>query len=131
MRGLLSEALRHVDRALERAAPDPSPDRCRATHGAGLLAAIQGNMRAAQRRMEEAVALYRAVGDHAGSIRPLCDRASTMTLIGNIGLGEQLGTEALHIARGESDQWALGYALHTMGQLRLSQQRYAESATFS
>jgi predicted ATPase len=130
MRGLLSEALRHVESALQRSAPDPSADRRQATHGAGLLAAVQGDLHAAQRRMK-AVALYRAVGDRAGSIRPLCDLASSMTFLGNVALGEELATEALHIARGESDQWALAYAMHTMGQLRLSQQRYPESAAFS
>jgi predicted ATPase/DNA-binding CsgD family transcriptional regulator len=135
IRGQLSEGLRHVEGALERSAAvsavgHASEDRCRATHGAGLLAAVQGDMHAGQRRMQEAVMLYRAADDRAGSIRPLCDLASTCTFLGNAELGEKAAIEALRIARGETDEWALAYAVHTLGQLRLAQGRHAESARF-
>jgi predicted ATPase/DNA-binding CsgD family transcriptional regulator len=131
IRGTLSEGLGHVEGALKRAAAEPTQDRCRATHGAGLLSAVQGNMQAGTRRMQEAVALYRAAGNRAGSIRPLCDLASGTTFVGDTDQGEQLATDALQVALGESDPWALAYAIHTLGQCRLAQSRLGEAAAHS
>jgi len=44
MRGRLSEGQRHLEGALARYPVEPTEMRCRATHGAGLLAAIQGDL---------------------------------------------------------------------------------------
>ncbi len=65
-RGHFAEGRRWIERALARGGELSPSLRARALLGAGQLAGGQGDQRRAIRRMDESLALYRAMGDDSG-----------------------------------------------------------------
>jgi predicted ATPase/class 3 adenylate cyclase len=72
--GDANEGIGWLERALNETGPD-SPDRPAALLGAGGLALVQGDYRAARSMLEQSAALFRAKGDQAGAARTGLDLA--------------------------------------------------------
>jgi non-specific serine/threonine protein kinase len=124
-RGYLSEGRRIIEDALGRAVAMRSRTQAKATHGAAMLAALQGDLAVAGPRFAESVALLREVGEVDGLVRPLSDLGLFLAFGGDLVRGKALVGEALDLGRRAKDEWSLGYALFANGHVQLVQGQYA------
>jgi len=89
LRGYPAEGREHLRVCLDMAGPEDSAERARVLNGAANLAHAQGDLSAATTLQEQAVALWRRLGDARGI-------AGSLTNLGSIRLG-QGEYEAAHI----------------------------------
>ena len=108
---LWSEGLRWLQRALDRASNDTTPDRAAALTGAGVFAAYLGNLESGRRDLEEAETLWRALGDDRQLALTLSALAQTLASMDDLDTAEARATEAVALARSAGTPWDLGYAL--------------------
>jgi predicted ATPase/DNA-binding XRE family transcriptional regulator len=115
LRGYLSEGRAWLEAALALGGEERVATRATACHGAGVLAWAQGDHARAAERAEQALALWRTLGDRAGSARAL-------NLLGLIAIDQEdwdraaqaLG-ESLALRRDLQDQWGTATSLHNLG----------------
>jgi tetratricopeptide (TPR) repeat protein len=125
-RGHLSEGRGWLGEAVARA-PDTAPPllRAKALAGAGKLAHVQGDGRAAQPLLEAGIALWREIGDERNLAYALTALSQVAWSHGDLPAAHALGTESIARFRAAGDQWGLGLALADMGQTVLAAADYA------
>ncbi|HEU4764187.1 MAG TPA: tetratricopeptide repeat protein, partial [Candidatus Eisenbacteria bacterium] len=102
--------------ALLLATGDAAPaERTKALHGAAVLARTQGEYRAAQRMLEEALALARARGDRALTGSLVFELGNVANEEADYALARSLYEEALAIRRELGDRRGLSATLHNLG----------------
>jgi predicted ATPase/class 3 adenylate cyclase len=109
--GTLREAAEWFDQLLARPkAADIPAARAKALRGAGGIAYWQNDLPRSRQLYEEAVAIYRQLGDEAGLGAALNDLAYLPMLMGEPDLAERLFTEARDIFRELGDRWQAALA---------------------
>ncbi len=118
MRGLMELGNRVTSEALARSAAQArDPLRCRVLFGAGWIGCLMGRYAEARARLEEGLAIARALGDMArvaAMLQPLALAA--------LGLGDPAGArrhteEALSLARSGGDRRQIAAALNALAQV--------------
>jgi predicted ATPase/class 3 adenylate cyclase len=116
-RGYMSEGRNWIARAMKSAKEIPTELHARGLEYAGRLARLQGDFGRAQPMLEEALRLYRELGDRWGT-------ATTLTYVGIVALrqGDIVGArpfqeEALELYRGLGDVRGVGVALLQLGNI--------------
>ena len=99
-----------LDAADEDCMLSPSA-RARTLVGAGFLAYGKGDLTQAAGRLEQGVALARAVGEHATVVRALMFLGFTVRDQGHYARAMALFEESLALARVMDDSWGIGYSL--------------------
>ncbi|HET7488920.1 MAG TPA: tetratricopeptide repeat protein [Acidimicrobiales bacterium] len=109
VRGYFSEGRSYLDEALAVGPSTPDGVRAKALWGVGFLATMLGDTDQSAACLEEALSLYRRLGDRKGSARSLllladcrvhCDASSAMALL----------EESAGLAREVGDEWCLAHA---------------------
>lgn len=121
-RGYLTEGRQWIQEALELTAQagheDASkPLRAQALRSVGRLAWDQGDFLAAQTNCQASLALYRDMGDMAGTATTLNNLASIPFDRGDYAAARLLYEEALGLARSIDDVWLVAQALNNLGNL--------------
>ena len=113
-----SEARMWLQRALERPS-EAIAARAKVLFGAGRLAWFQGELRRGNALLEEGLALYKDLGDDAGT-------AFTLLVLGRIAVsqgdrkrGASLVEEGLALFRQQGNEWAIARALIVLGDVAL------------
>ncbi|MGH7862575.1 MAG: ATP-binding protein, partial [Candidatus Dormibacteraceae bacterium] len=120
-RGYLSEGRRWLEAILERTRVDSSADpaaRGWVLVGAGIIATLQGDLRAARPLLAESVLVFRALGDPAGLAQTLRDLGYLMLIGGDDpkDVRETLA-EALRLAQERGDSRGIGAACYLLALL--------------
>ena len=116
-RGHLAEGRRWLDAALARGESQPPASRAAALHGAAVLALRQGDHSSAAGLLQEALALWRGLGDQAGTAASLNTLANAVMNLGDYGRARALFQESLSIQRELNDRRGVATALHNLGTL--------------
>jgi predicted ATPase len=113
-----SEARTWLQRALEQPS-EATASRAKVLVGAGRLAWFQGELRRGNLLLEESLALYRELGDDAGT-------AFTLLVLGRIAVsqgdrkrGAPLVEESLALFRQQGNEWGIARALIVLGDAAL------------
>ncbi len=110
LRGRYQELRQWMDAAVT-AAPDASAAlRARALLGSGRLALLQCDYAPAARRLEDALRLYRELGDAKGIARALQVLGSVAREQGRYKRAAELYEEGLAVARAAGDRWGVASA---------------------
>jgi predicted ATPase len=121
MGGYLEEGRRWAEGFLsepfdaDRASCEPA--RAWALWAAGELAFVQGDLAPAAGRFEESLALYRRLGDYAGTASVLAELGQVARSQGDHDRARALSEEGLELARRLGDPKAAAIALGTLGRL--------------
>ncbi|HYC87678.1 MAG TPA: BTAD domain-containing putative transcriptional regulator [Thermoanaerobaculia bacterium] len=120
---LWSEGLRWLTLALERAErAEARPAFAVALTGAGVFSSYLGDLAAGREKLEEAEALWRALGDDRELAFTLAALAQTLASADELDTAEVRAAEAVALARSAGTPWDLGYAL-TNGAAFVAQRR--------
>jgi len=114
-RGHVAEARRLLARSLARSDAVSPAVRADALWTAARQAMAQSDEGAAVTLIEEALALYRELGDNPGAARALTELGSIELERGHADRAETLCSEALELARAGSDERAVSRALMDLG----------------
>ena len=121
MRGYLSEGLRWAEEFLSRpfdvGGPGCGLARASAVYGAGELALGRGDLARACEHLEEALALYRRLGDEAGVAAVLVELGQTARAQGDNERAAALSEESLELGRRLNMLNVVAIALNTLGHL--------------
>ena len=130
--GHASEARRLLARGLDQAADLPADVRARALWTAAHEAMAQSDYAAAVPALEEALAIFRELGDSRHAVFALCELARVHTSRDELDRAYQAGEDALALAESVGDDRASSAALDTLamvadysGRHRLAQE-YSE-----
>jgi predicted ATPase/class 3 adenylate cyclase len=107
----LSEGREWLARALARDALPRGQARARALNGAGVLARIQADYRAAHASFEESLAIARELGDRAGIAQALQNLGSVARHQGQHSSATALFEQSLALWRELGDTWGIAVAL--------------------
>jgi tetratricopeptide (TPR) repeat protein len=122
--GHVAEARGLFDRALSET-PDADPGvRAKGLWAAARQAAAQNDYTAGVPLLEEALILFRAVGQMREAVFALCELAWAAEEQGDIEAAEALADEALTEARAFDDSRALSAALSTLGDMACERRDY-------
>jgi predicted ATPase len=91
------------------------PHRARVLDGAGVLALLQGDYGAARALLERGLALFRELGDSAGSAASLGNLGDVARGQGDYTTARALYTESLALFRQLGDNWGIASALGHLG----------------
>jgi len=109
--GTLREAAESFEELLAQSNATASPAaRAKALRGAGGIAYWQNDLPRSRQLYEDAVAIYRRLGDAAGLAAALNDLAYLPMLMGEPDLAERLFTEARDLFREQGDSWQMALA---------------------
>jgi predicted ATPase/DNA-binding SARP family transcriptional activator len=108
---LWSEGLRWVTRVLERASDAPTADRAAALTGAGTFAGYLGDLASGRRQLEEAEAIWRALGDERELALNLSAQAQLLATAGALDDAAARAEDALALARRVGMTYDIGYVL--------------------
>ena len=111
VRGSFSEARTYLVAALALAGEVPAGLRAKAAWGAALMAVMIGDPVGALALAEEALDLYRGLGDTAGWARSLLVAANCHALLGAPVAAQPLLEQSVALARDAGDDWCLAHAL--------------------
>jgi predicted ATPase/Tfp pilus assembly protein PilF len=111
MRGHLSEGRKWLEEGLARTRSEPTEPRAKALSGLGFIATAQGDLEQATEPLEEGLALYRELGDGAGTASASTFLGYVAEFRGDIERARTLGEEALTLSRRLGDGWNEGFAL--------------------
>ena len=111
MRGQLTDWRHWLDSILAAAPADRSRPRARALFGAGRLAWGQGDLHRATELTQNALEIFRCIGDQWGIARSLMEIGLHSIARGEIEQAGALANESLALSRKIDDDYALGYAL--------------------
>jgi non-specific serine/threonine protein kinase len=105
----------------------PAALRAKALNGAGLIAWHLGDFRQAEARIQESVALYRAVGDQHGECRALNTLGLALHAQGEDAHALTVFTETLRLARALDDAARIGLALSNLADVWAGRHEYARA----
>ena len=106
IRGHLTEGRGWLERMVEAVGADVSPLRANALTGAGNLAFMQGDFRAASTFHEASLALHREMGDRQSVAYAANNLANTVMQVGDLARARTLYEESIAITRDLGDQRA-------------------------
>ncbi len=115
--GHVAEARRLLARGLEHADSLPDGVRARALWTAAHGAMAQSDFRAAVPALEEALALFRRLGDDRHAVFALCELARALCSQDELDRAEQAGEDALAVAERAGDNRAASAALDTLAMV--------------
>jgi tetratricopeptide (TPR) repeat protein len=113
---LVTEGRTWLEDALTRSSGLPGVLRAKALKGAGWLAAVQSDYAAAQTLLEESLALFRKLGDIAGSAEVLHHLGFAALIQGDTVRARGLLEESLTLSRELRDNPHIAWVLHTLGE---------------
>jgi predicted ATPase/DNA-binding CsgD family transcriptional regulator len=126
LRGDWREGRGWLEQALGLAAgAAPTPARAEALLGAGVLARRDGDLPSAQRRFEESVAHWRAVGHRGGLAYALAHVGVLRAERGDPGAGLALAKESATVLREVGDTWRLTLPLGFLARAAMQHEEYA------
>jgi predicted ATPase len=128
VRGHLEEGERWLERALDRDGQVPQGVRAKALAGAGTLASRKGHDSLGMARLEEALTLFRRLGDRAWTARVLNNLGNEVQTAGDTERARALFEEALALRRELGDHWGSGIVLGNLGFWAMSQGDLARAA---
>ncbi|MFN8483061.1 MAG: tetratricopeptide repeat protein [Anaerolineae bacterium] len=128
-RGYWTEARARLEALLGRA-PARTVVRAWGLLAAGSFAAEQGDYAAAQRFQDEALAIYRELGDRGGLGRALHRLGTIAFAQADYPTAEARFRESLALFEAPPDPGGLGIALHSLGEVCMAQGRYRDAADF-
>ncbi len=108
---LWSEGLRWTTLVLERATATLSPERTSVLTAAGSYAGYTGDLATGRRRLEEAEAMWRALGDDRELALALSGLAVFLAGMGELDAAARRADEALASARTKGSRWDVAYCL--------------------
>jgi predicted ATPase len=115
VRGYWTEGRHWSERALSSGADQPPAQRAKVLEGAGHLAARQWDFPAATSRVEESLAIRRALADRWGVARSLRVLGTIAGLRGDAEQADALHEESARFAREVGDLWTLSMDLNNLG----------------
>jgi predicted ATPase/DNA-binding XRE family transcriptional regulator len=125
-RGYASEGRGWLEDALARTiASEPTPARALALCGAGALAWFEDDLTTARARLEESVALWRALGDDRGLAYALTYQGLTLQHQFDLPAARTVQQESMAILRALGDRWGLALALGHLAEVPYFQYDYA------
>jgi predicted ATPase/class 3 adenylate cyclase len=113
-RGHFGEGRGWLEEALAVSGSAPADARAKALQGLGNLTIEQGNYERAKVSTEEALALYRELGDKKGVADSLGHLGWATMYQGDDERAEALFEESLAAARESKDDWSISYALNAL-----------------
>jgi predicted ATPase/class 3 adenylate cyclase len=117
VRGHLREGQTRLEAALRNSATAPPEMRATALEGLGVLLEASGDYDRAKACYEDALAIFRQVGDQQGIAAGL-DNLGTIALVeGDLRASETLREEALALRRAMDDRRAIAVSLNNLGQV--------------
>jgi len=117
LRGHLSEGRRWLEDALSRGGAAPKPVRAKALKAAAILVHRQGEHGLARKRLEEALALYRELGEEGEAARMLANLGSVAVLEGDYERAMALLEETVPLFRAADDDRALAVTLSNLASI--------------
>ena len=121
MRGYLEEGRRWAEGFLSEPFDDDRSGyrrlRARALYGAGELAFGHGDLARAAELFEEALAIYRALGDDGGTADVLVELGQVARARGDHDRAAALSEEGLQLGRASGDSRVIAIALVTLGRV--------------
>jgi predicted ATPase/DNA-binding XRE family transcriptional regulator len=117
MFGYLSEGRSWLEKILTHSQHLPEPLRAKVAHGAGVLAANQGEYEAARHRFEEAAALYRTTKDVQGIADVLNSLGLVLAHEGSVERAQAILQESLALQRALGSSHGIAVVLHNLGML--------------
>jgi tetratricopeptide (TPR) repeat protein len=126
VRGYFSEGRGWLERALA-AGPGSPAARARALNAAGDLAAELGDFGREVVLQEEALALWRALGDRRGIAATLNRIAWVASLQGDFSRAWTVQEECLVLQRELGDRWDIAYSLNHLGWVAAMQGHYGRA----
>ena len=115
VRGPFSEGRDLLKLAVEVGAYEASGVRAKAQWGAGFLAQMDGDVRAAGPLVQRSLEAYRAIGDDRGCARALLSLVDAMSGVADDASREEWLRESVALARAAADHWCLAHALGKQG----------------
>ena len=117
VRGYWTEGICHLDAAIEATCQDRAADLCRAKalNAAGALLGQQDDYRSACVRYEQALAIYRELGDRRGVAMSLTNLGNAAREQGNYAEARAFHEEAVSIYRALGPRWSEAIALGNLG----------------
>lgn len=115
--GHVSEARCLLARGLGEGGALPPEVRARALWTVAHEAMAQSDYRAAVPALEEALALFRELGDHRHAVFALCELARALSSRAELDLAHQAGEDALALAESVGDERAASAALDTLAMV--------------
>ncbi len=135
-RGYITEGRAHLARALALAVDGPGGDdaslrraRAQALMGAGTLASVQADQRAAQAAYEESLALWRALDDQQGIARALHNLGGIAAGQGDPATAAARLAESLRLYEALGDRGGMASILGSLGDAALEQGDFAQART--
>ena len=129
IRGHLGEARGWLEQVLAGGDGTASAERAAALSGLANVVQVQGDHERARELHEEALALWRAVGDPRGEAMTLDCLGYLAQGWGEYGEATELHGRALELATQAGDERIAGHALLNLGTVALHQGRYKHAAT--
>jgi tetratricopeptide (TPR) repeat protein len=102
--------------------------RARALHGAGLLAAYEGDVARSVTLYEEALAVRRSLGDARGTAALLSNLGISAAVQGNYGRAVTLEEEAQRLFQDLGDRYGVAHSLLILGMTAYMQGDYGHAA---
>jgi tetratricopeptide (TPR) repeat protein len=124
VRGFWSEGRGWLEEALAGNAGDRAEARAKALRGLARLAVEQGDHERAVASAEEALALYRGLGDEQGVSNSLAQLGWAATVRGDYERAEALHEQSLAAARRSDDAWSLSFALNALATVASYREDY-------
>jgi predicted ATPase len=113
LRGQFSEAWRWLDPLLTHALPNQQ--RAKVLHSAGIVAQGQHDAERARLFYEEALQVWRDIGDQIGEALTLANYANILVDQGDYTSGQALLTETLRVFRAQGNTWQVATNLNNIG----------------
>jgi tetratricopeptide (TPR) repeat protein len=130
VRGYFSEGETRLSRLLASAgAQTRNRERAKALSAAGALAARQYEYARMKQRYEEALGIFRELGDKVGVASSLNNLASVARHRGDFAPARSLIEESVQICRETGNEMGLANSLSNLANLHLEQGRFAEAQT--
>ncbi len=128
-RGYWAEGRARLESLLARTAARTS-QRAWALLAVGSFAAEQADYAAARRFQEEALAIYREIGDPGGIGRALHRLGTIAFAQGDYPSADAKFRESLALLQERQDRGGMGIALHSLGEVAVAQGRYQDASRF-
>ena len=127
LRGYYGQGRAWLEAALASGGDDAPEARAEALVGAGVLALLQCEYVLAERRLREALALCRDLGDGRGEASALQMLGSVARERGQYGRAEAYHEESLSLWRGIGDEHEIARSLNYLGFVAWLQKRYGQA----
>jgi predicted ATPase/class 3 adenylate cyclase/DNA-binding XRE family transcriptional regulator len=125
--GHFAEGRRWLEAVLRQSQSTPTAVRAKAFSGAGTMAWQQGDYHNASLFHQEALALYRELGDQSGIAFALNNIGVQAHDQGDFEQAAVYYTEGLDLARASRDRQTVAYILHNLGEIAQYQRDYARA----